>query len=75
MLSTIEKRQDQLNQLFEEIFPDEMKRSREGQRQRPARPCRPEMPDDTLVQKAQSRQKEWPGVQSPMEWVHNGLWW
>lgn len=52
MLSTIEKRQDQLNQLFEEIFPEEMKRSREGPRQRPARPRSPEMQDDILIQKA-----------------------
>jgi len=52
MLSTIETRQDQLNQLFEEIFPEEMKRSREGPRQRPARPCSPEMQDDVLIQKA-----------------------
>lgn len=51
-LSTIETRQDQLNQLFEEIFPEEMKRSREGPRQRPARPCSPEMQDDILIQKA-----------------------
>ena len=52
MLSTIEKRQDQLNQLFEEIFPEEMKRSREGPRQRPARPLSPEMQDDILIQNA-----------------------
>jgi hypothetical protein len=52
MLSTIETRQDQLNQLFEEIFPEEMKRSREEPRQRPARPCSPETPDDILIQKA-----------------------
>ena len=52
MLSTIEARQDQLNQLFEEIFPEEMKRSREGPRQRPAKPCSPEMQDDILIQKA-----------------------
>lgn len=52
MLSTIETRQDQLNQLFEEIFPEEMKRSREGPRQRPAKSCSPEMQDDILIQKA-----------------------
>lgn len=52
MLSTIESRQEQLNQLFEEIFPEEMKRSREGPRQRPAKPCSSEMPDDALIQKA-----------------------
>ena len=52
MLSTIEVRQDQLNQLFEEIFSGEMKRSREGPRQRPQKSCRPEMPDDFLILKA-----------------------
>ena len=52
MLSAIEARQDQLNQLFEEIFPEEMKRSKEGPRQRPQKSCRPEMPDDTLILKA-----------------------
>ena len=52
MLSTIEARQDQLNQLFEEIFPEEMKRSKEGPRQRTQKSCCPEIPDDTLILKA-----------------------
>jgi hypothetical protein len=52
MLSTIEPRQDQLNQLFEEIFPEEMKRSREGPKPTKVPPGGSNLSDDTLIQKA-----------------------
>lgn len=52
MLSTIEPRQDQLNQLFEEIFPEEMRRSREGEKPRPAMPGSLAMSDEALILKA-----------------------